>query len=665
MSQDNRLKSKWMWYPDDFEIYHSSLLHNRREAFGFYFYPMWELDNVHKSVRVYKIVNLTKEEKFKAISNTDNFEILINNVRYKANTWIKLKPGRVFIKLSAFSSDNKFPCFYCYGDSFASNETWSVARYGRNDIPVGTNDMYVSASDDPTVFKFKYKNLKPVAIEKIKDGTLYDFGKELMGKIIIDNCMCDPAQFSIYYGESRDEALDKDNCINLEHFTCQNGKTILKSRALRYVFVCSSCDKYDISLDYEYYETNRLGSYKCSDKLVNKVWETCAHTLSLNTREGFFDGIKRDRWVWGGDAYQSIFANAYLTNDYDVVRRTLTILRGRDISQHINTIVDYSAYWIMSLYEYYIYSGDKEFVKRSYHKAFKLLDLFSESMDEYGFTIGNPKRGDWTFIDWSPIDKTGAVCAEQMLLYRSYICMSYLSDICSDNKKKYFLTKAKRLKENINKMFWDKEKGAYIDSFESGTRNVTRHANILSLLYNVADGNKRKSILKNVIYNDKITPITTPYFKFFEIDALCSLGDYRLLNEMLHSYWGKMVELGATSIWEQFDPSKSFPEHYSMYGKKYGNSLCHAWGASPIYLLGKYSLGVVPTKPGFETFIVKPDLLNFSSISGSVPLGLRGKVDIKANKHKVEIFTESSGGTLILNNNEYEIKANEKLIITY
>jgi len=25
-----------------------------------------------------------------------------------------------------------------------------------------------------------------------------------------------------------------------------------------------------------------------------------------------------------------------------------------------------------------------------------------------------------------------------------------------------------------------------------------------------------------------------------------------------------------------------------MYGRKYGKSLCHAWGAAPLYLLGRY-----------------------------------------------------------------------------
>lgn len=56
-----------------------------------------------------------------------------------------------------------------------------------------------------------------------------------------------------------------------------------------------------------------------------------------------------------------------------------------------------------------------------------------------------------------------------------------------------------------------------------------------------------------------------------------------------------MLDLGATTVWEEYNPNLSGAQHYEMYGNKYGKSLCHAWGVSPIYLLGKYYLGVTPT----------------------------------------------------------------------
>jgi hypothetical protein len=56
---------------------------------------------------------------------------------------------------------------------------------------------------------------------------------------------------------------------------------------------------------YEYAPVTERGSFKCSDNLVNKIYDVAKYTFHLNTREFFIDGIKRDRWIWSGDAYQS------------------------------------------------------------------------------------------------------------------------------------------------------------------------------------------------------------------------------------------------------------------------------------------------------------------------------------------------------------------------
>ena len=55
----------------------------------------------------------------------------------------------------------------------------------------------------------------------------------------------------------------------------------------------------------------------------------------------------------------------------------------------------------------------------------------------------------------------------------------------------------------------------------------------------------------------------------------------------------------AVTFWEEYDPTQTGNENYSMYGILW-KSLCHAWGASPIYLLGHYFIGLYPTKPGYE-----------------------------------------------------------------
>ena len=91
-----------------------------------------------------------------------------------------------------------------------------------------------------------------------------------------------------------------------------------------------------------------------------------------------------------------------------------------------------------------------------------------------------------------------------------------------------------------------------------------------------------------MIHNDKIPQIVTPYFKFFELDMMGKIGERQYVLDQIRDYWGGMIEKGATAFWETYDPDEDEKERLAMYGDPYGKSLCHAWGASPIYLLGRY-----------------------------------------------------------------------------
>ena len=81
-----------------------------------------------------------------------------------------------------------------------------------------------------------------------------------------------------------------------------------------------------------------------------------------------------------------------------------------------------------------------------------------------------------------------------------------------------------------------------------------------------------------------------------------------------------MLDEGATSFWELYNPAEKGMSRFAMYNRPFGKSLCHAWGASPIYLFGRYVLGVEPTKPGFAEYAVAPDLCGLDWIEGVVPM---------------------------------------------
>lgn len=277
--------------------------------------------------------------------------------------------------------------------------------------------------------------------------------------------------------------------------------------------------------------------------------------------------------------------------------------------------------------------------------------------DDKGFIV--KKNNDWIFVDWSDIDKDGAVCAEQMLYIAANKAMAALTRLVGADPSSYE-EKYSRLIETTNKFFWKEEKGAYIDCYESGKNHISRHANVFAILYDVANEEQKAKIIENVLENDKITKITTPYFEGFELDVMGKIGHFDFIENVIKTYWKGMLDLGATTVWEEYNPNLSGAQHYEMYGNKYGKSLCHAWGASPIYLLGKYYLGVTPTSSGYETFEVKPYLGGFKFIDGVVPIK-DGSVRVKLSKDKLSVVATKNGGTLIWAGKSYALEANKEL----
>ena len=651
-------KPRWIWYNGDFEIYHSLLLHSRRQELGHDYPTMWHTDSPYPTVQFKKDFIAKKAGTLEAIVNGPAY-VVIDGEKYATGVVLAIPEGEHSVLVRITKPDG-LPCLFVNSDVCPSDDTWQATPTHTSYIPVGADPAYEDSLITPETFIFNYEHLEPTNILPQLQGYVYDFGREIFGKLTITGAHS-TASLGVYYGESLEEALDTENTLVREQVSGKD-EYMLVSRAFRYIYVKGAAAEIKISAEYEYLPLKYKGNFSSDSTLLNRIWDLSAYTFHLNSREFFLDGIKRDRWVWSGDAFQSYMVNNYLFFDRAITRRTIIALRGKDpVQEHINTILDYSLYWIISLYHYYMTYADLEFVRLQYPKMKTLLDYCSAQVEEHGFIIGLP--GDWVFIDWSEMDKDGPLCAEQMLFARSFEVMAKLSQLLQQPYEEYE-RHAIDLKEKINTFYWNPEKGAYIDSFVSGKENVTRHGNIFAVMFGIAGAAQTQSILDHVLKNDAITPITTPYFKFFELDVMCSLGELKYATDLMLSYWGGMVKLGATSIWELYDPSEEGSAHYAMYGMKYGKSLCHAWGGGPIYLLGRYYLGVTPTKPGYEAFDVIPNLGGLHKIDGIVPIE-GGEVSISLDEKQLTVVATKDGGTLKFAGLSYSLKANHAVTINY
>ena len=661
-------KSYWIWHPGAFELYHSLLLHNRRTSAhttengrkSAYYPPMWRVDGPSNTAELTKTAVLEEEETIEVLANTENASVSVDGKKYPVGSKITLSKGEHTVNLMGFKAES-FPAFYIKGNVFKTDRTWLT--YNDNNEPnrhAGQSELYTDPCDNVEIFKFKYERMSPVSVSSVDGGTLYDFGKECFGKVIIENAP--DKEYFLSLGESYEEAVDYNFCELCINAVVTGGKYTSVPVALRYIYVPNLDTPLDISLDFEYLPLETKASFLCDDELINRLWKTCEYTMLLNSREGFFDGIKRDRWVWSGDAYQSYFVNYYLAFDKELVKRTIRILRGKEpMLKHINTISDYTFYWLCSIWDYYFYTGDKDFVCDIYPDLLQVLAFVDGRLTSDG--MFDRKSDDWVFMDWSTFDPNGPMCAEQMILCKAYDSVSKCAALVQDLETAARTRKqAEYIKEQINKLYWCEEKGAFVDDYKSGRDNVTRHANIFAILFDLTTKERKEKIVKNVIYNKEITPITTPYFEFYELDAMCHLGDFEYMTNMLSSYWGGMLSLGATTIWEEFDPTKKGIEHFEMYGGKYEKSLCHAWGASPIYLLGKYALGVSPVDVGYTRYQVKPNLMCFKHFCGTVPTP-KGTVTVKMDQDSVSVLSQISGGVLVIDQKEYPIEKDKALTI--
>ena len=646
------MKSYWIWNYGDYEIFHSNRVNARRQEFGVDYPTFWKYYDVDRNVRFYAEIETEIDGNIKLFLNGKGY-ILVDGQRYGSETVIFLKKGKHTLQISVVNLTG-LPAAYIESDVCSTNNEWYTLENGAKK-QVGFDIHYDCHEKNPESFPFAYEEKYPVSVQKYNDGVLYDFGKELFGFLYVSDVKASES-IHVSYGESLEEAVDVENSILFEDVSGEN-RYKLRQRAFRYIYL-TGAENANIHAELEYLPIEYKGSFRCDDEDVNKIWDVCAYTLHLNMREVLTEAIKRDRWLWGGDAYQAFKFNNYLFFDKEIVRRSTIALRGKEpFNEHINTITDYSLYWVIGLHEYYVTYGDIEFIKNIYDKAVSLMEFCEAREDDKGFIV--KKNNDWIFVDWSDIDKDGAVCAEQMLYIAANKAMAALTRLVGADPSSYE-EKYSRLIETTNKFFWKEEKGAYIDCYESGKNHISRHANVFAILYDVANEEQKAKIIENVLENDKITKITTPYFEGFELDVMGKIGHFDFIENVIKTYWKGMLDLGATTVWEEYNPNLSGAQHYEMYGNKYGKSLCHAWGASPIYLLGKYYLGVTHTSSGYETFEVKPYLGGFKFIDGVVPIK-DGSVRVKLSKDKLSVVATKNGGTLIWAGKSYALEANKEL----
>lgn len=77
-----------------------------------------------------------------------------------------------------------------------------------------------------------------------------------------------------------------------------------------------------------------------------------------------------------------------------------------------------------------------------------LMEFCEGQLDENGFLVG--RENDWIYIDWADMDKTGALCAEQMLFAACWQTMAKVSAALGEENPEYMEKYEKLIGRSVN-----------------------------------------------------------------------------------------------------------------------------------------------------------------------------------------------------------------------
>jgi hypothetical protein len=468
-------------------------------------------------------------------------------------------------------------------------------------------------------------------------SVVLDFGRELTGRVELVSDSDTSVTVTVQMGESDSEVmkvpyLGTNELTIAPHGTGHGPKTAFRYAKIRFVDGGPELRFKAIRVDDIYYPVKYEGSFESSDAQLNRIWEIGAYTAHLCMQDGVWDASKRDRGRWMGDTDVSGRVIEDVFGERPLMEDTLDRLMGpAPVDQHVNGIPGYSSFWFAGVADYYRHSGDKGFLEREHARMVELLGYVDKEFDARNVYAN--KTNVWLYVDWSPElngDTPETRRATTLEFYRAYREAAWMLSELGDtaNVSKY-AARAAEIAAGAQKYLLDASTGTF------GPRWQTNAAAVIG---GAARPDQYDAIWKNVLSQVGTGPtkslIISPYYNYYVIRAMAQMGHREEALKWIRQYWGGMVDEGATSFWEAYDPSWYHEDFHSSLQSDnrsgYFVSLAHGWSSGPTAWLMEQVLGIQPTGAGFSTVDIRPDLVGLDWAKGGEPTphGLL-KVDVR------------------------------------
>jgi hypothetical protein len=285
------------------------------------------------------------------------------------------------------------------------------------------------------------------------------------------------------------------------------------------------------------------------------------------------------------------------------------------------------------------HGGDRALVEASQDRLGRLLAGLQARCDGDGLLAAGP--GDWVFIDWVSLRKDGLSTAIQVLWHWALLAMG---DLFTDPiLVRRARAQARRVSAVLRRRAWTRQGFRMLVDRDSP---CCRHATLLSVISGLLPSNGRAAAIR-LLSGDGGVPVGTPFMGAFQAEALARLGEEATALRQVRATWGGMLDRGATSFWEAFDPGLADDRQWAYYGRPFAKSLCHAWGSGPAAMLPRILLGIRPSEPGWRRVRVQPRLCGLAWAAATVPTPL-GDLQVESRANRPPRVRAPSGMQIIM-----------------
>jgi alpha-L-rhamnosidase len=396
------------------------------------------------------------------------------------------------------------------------------------------------------------------------------------------------------------------------------------------------------------YPVESAGSFACSDTQLNEVWQLSARTVHLCMQNEIWDGIKRDQLPWMGDLYTESLAAYHAFGDTRLARWSLGVLGeigpvpDRPLAAQrypglqsmwkrpccdINNIPSYTLWWVIGLADYLQYSGDHTLVQDLTGELEATLRHVSDWVGEDGRWR---HRAGWDYVDWAPLSVDDRAVFCHLLACQVMGVGARLLESVGRDGTRYRQLQA-RMAETTRREIW---RGG------DGDLGGSHHVPAMLIRSGVLTTEEAVDVFRQYLAAD--SPYRMTYWhRYADLSAAAIVGEIAWGLEYIRRHWGQALQLGATALWEAFEPSwigedphgvSMVAGEYARYGG-YETSLCHGWSAGPAVWLHRAVLGIRPTAPGFTAIEFSPALGSLTSAEGTIP-SPRGVIHVRLQTEK-------------------------------